>query len=846
MAAKALSTYIGELSAITALSSGDKIPTLEGGILKVADGSDFAGGGGGGITALTGDVTASGTGSVAATIAALAVTNAKVATGIDAVKIADGSITNTEFQYLNGVTSAIQTQLDAKQTLDATLTALAALTIAADSLTIGTAADTFSQTTFAANTFPGKSSTGNLVAKTITDFGLSLVDDADASTARTTLGLGTLATQSGTFSGTSSGTNTGDQTTVSGNAGTVTVADAGGDTTTWVLLGTSQTGSIAPATDAGITYNATTNALTATTFVGALTGNADTVTGFSGTHSGTSSGTNTGDQTISLTGDVTGSGTGSFSATIANSAVTLAKMADMATASILGRNTAGTGVPEVLSASTTKTLLSINNVENTALSTWAGTTNITTLGTIATGTWSGTAISATKGGTGLTALGTALQQLRVNAGATDLEYFTPSAGSGDIVNGGNTTGAAVTIGTNDAFTLNLETTGVTRMAITGGASTGGAVTITNVTANTNTVSDGITIQTNSSGTAAASFGGGILFQGESSTTDSQDMARISTYWTTATHASRASKMGFSFVTAAGSLVEQFTLAPAGLTISNSAGANTATLTNAGITATSAYTIGAAGNSVTIGNGSGTATIGNSTGQVAITSSGTSAETIIINPSANAATNASGIRMGPSSATAYTQTSGTRNFVDFQYPFSPTSGTAVHNQINFSNTVNQTGGSNGIVRSIYLNQTLTAVADFRGLEIAYSNSAAKGIYQTGANTTNNFVGATGFGATTTPTDKLEVTGNLSLLTAGNKIKIATGTNASAGISGSMTAGSITISTTAVTASSIIMLTHSVVAGTVGVLSVGTITAATSFVINSSSASDTSTVNWWIIN
>jgi hypothetical protein len=43
-----------------------------------------------------------------------AVTNAKVATGIDAVKLADGSVDNTEFQYLNGVTSSIQTQLDDK------------------------------------------------------------------------------------------------------------------------------------------------------------------------------------------------------------------------------------------------------------------------------------------------------------------------------------------------------------------------------------------------------------------------------------------------------------------------------------------------------------------------------------------------------------------------------------------------------------------------------------------------------------------------------------------------------------------------------------------------------------
>jgi len=60
----------------------------------------------------------------------------------------------------------------------------------------------------------------------------------------------------------------------------------------------------------------------------------------------TVSGTNTGDQTITLTGDVTGSGTGSFAATIANSAVTLAKMANLAQDQFIGRTTASTGVPE--------------------------------------------------------------------------------------------------------------------------------------------------------------------------------------------------------------------------------------------------------------------------------------------------------------------------------------------------------------------------------------------------------------------------------------------------------------------------------------------------------------------
>lgn len=69
----------------------------------------------------------------------------------------------------------------------------------------------------------------------------------------------------------------------------------------------------------------------------------------SGTVTGSNlSGSNTGDQTITLTGDVTGSGTGSFAATIANNAVTLAKVQQIATDRLLGRDTAGTGNVEQL------------------------------------------------------------------------------------------------------------------------------------------------------------------------------------------------------------------------------------------------------------------------------------------------------------------------------------------------------------------------------------------------------------------------------------------------------------------------------------------------------------------
>lgn len=72
-----------------------------------------------------------------------------------------------------------------------------------------------------------------------------------------------------------------------------------------------------------------------------------------GTFSGTSSGTNTGDQTITLTGDVTGTGAGSFAATVANDAVTFAKMQNIATDSLIGRDTAATGDPENIALNAT-------------------------------------------------------------------------------------------------------------------------------------------------------------------------------------------------------------------------------------------------------------------------------------------------------------------------------------------------------------------------------------------------------------------------------------------------------------------------------------------------------------
>lgn len=92
------------------------------------------------------------------------IVNADIATGaaIAATKIGAGTVDNTEFGYLDGVTSAIQTQFSNKQPLDGDLTAVAGLTTTG--LVTRTATDTMTTRSIAAGSTKISVSNGSGVA----------------------------------------------------------------------------------------------------------------------------------------------------------------------------------------------------------------------------------------------------------------------------------------------------------------------------------------------------------------------------------------------------------------------------------------------------------------------------------------------------------------------------------------------------------------------------------------------------------------------------------------------------------------------------------------------------------
>lgn len=149
---------------------------------------------------------------------------------------------------------------------------------------------------------------------------------------------------------------------------------------------------------------------------------------------------------------------------------------------------------------------------------------------------------------------------------------------------------------------------------------------------------------------------------------------------------------------------------------------------------------------------------------------------------------------------------------------------------------QTGGTSGAVSSVLgtANQiTVNTAANVATVSLPSAITAP------GSLTTTTSLTATLGNITAT-------NGNLVMGTAGNKIIVPTGVNASAGTSGAMagTPGVVTVTTTASSGTALIFFSRKTTGGTPGDVSI-TAQDGTGFTLTST-GNETSTFNWWIIN
>ncbi len=315
----------------------------------------------------------------------------------------------------------------------------------------------------------------------------------------------------------------------------------------------------------------------------------------------------------------------------------------------------------------------LGNVENTALSTWAGSTNITTLGTIATASIPESKLTFTDITTG-------------NA-STSNHGFAPKYPN-DATKYLDGTGA-----------YSVPAGGASGWALTGTSTLSGAVTIVETATNI------IKYSTSANGTTITDGSGLWLTTSTAAAAGAQQVGGIFTLesfgWkTNATAASQSVKLA------------QYVLPVQG------AAAPTANWTLAGSINGAAYTTVAtfgADGSGSLGVGGTVITFNGIILVGTVRPTGGAGNSIILSPNFATSTGTTSGSIKITNASNWTATSGTCTAIySGDAGFNPTSGTAVYNNLWINHSVNQTGGANGQVAGINITPTLTAAANAVGI------------------------------------------------------------------------------------------------------------------------------------